>query len=160
MKLKIIAAVGLNNELGYNNDLIWHIEEDLRFFREKTINHTIVMGKNTYLSLPKLLPKRKHIVLANDEDIFPDEVLVYHNLEDFLNDYKNIDEDIFVIGGAMVYKEFIDYADELYLTEIEDTCPYATVYFPKFDKSLYTKEILCEHEHGDMKYKHVLYRRK
>lgn len=157
---KIIAAKGLNNELGYNNDLIWHLPEDLKFFKEVTSNHTIVMGENTFFSLPRLLPNRKHIVLSQSGKEFPDEVIVYNDFNKFLEDYKNKDEDIFVIGGGMIYKLFIDYADELYLTEIEDSFNEATVYFPEFDKDLFTKEILCEHDDNNIKYKHVLYRRK
>ena len=157
---KIIAAKGLNNELGYNNDLIWHLPEDLKFFKEVTSNHTIVMGENTFFSLPRLLPNRKHIVLSQSGKEFTDEVIVYNDFNKFLEDYKNKDEDIFVIGGGMIYKLFIDYADELYLTEIEDSFNEATVYFPKFDKNLFAKEILCEHDDNNIKYAHVLYRRK
>jgi len=157
---KIIAAIGKNNELGYNNDLIWHLPEDLKFFKEVTSNHTIVMGENTFFSLPRLLPNRKHIVLSLSGNKFPDEVIIYNDFNNFLDDYKNKDEDIFVIGGGMIYKLFIDYADELYLTEIEDSFNEATVYFPEFDEDLFTKEILCEHADNNIKYKHVLYRRK
>jgi len=157
---KIIAAIGKNNELGYNNDLIWHLPEDLKFFKEVTSNHTIVMGENTFFSLPRLLPNRKHIVLSLSGNKFPDELIIYNDFNNFLDDYKNKDEDIFVIGGGMIYKLFIDYADELYLTEIEDTSDVATVFFPKFDKDIFNKEILSEHVDNNIKYKHVLYRRK
>ena len=62
MKLSIIAAVGSNYELGYQNNLIWHLKGDMKFFKEKTIGHTIIMGRKTFESLPKLLPERKHII--------------------------------------------------------------------------------------------------
>ena len=67
VSIKIIAAIGKNNELGINNELIWHLKEDLKFFKEETMGHKIVMGYNTFLSLPKLLPGRTHIVLTHHE---------------------------------------------------------------------------------------------
>ncbi len=160
MKLKMIAAVGKNNELGKNNDLIWHLKEDLKFFRDITIGHTVVMGENTFLSLPKLLPNRKHIVLSKSDKTFPNEVVVFHDFNDFLNAYCNSNEEIFVIGGGMIYKLFIDYVDEIYLTEIDDEDKDATVYFPEFNKELFTKDLLCSHEDNGLNYNHVLYRRK
>ena len=93
---KIIAAVGLNNELGYNNDLIWHLPEDLKFFKEVTSNHTIIMGRNTFESLPKMLPNRKHIVLTS-RDGLPSEVEVYRELKQILERYKDTEEEIFII---------------------------------------------------------------
>ena len=79
--ITMIAAVGKNLELGKDNHLIWPIKEDLAFFREQTINRPIIMGMNTYLSLPRLLPKRKHIVLTRKKSILPSEVTVIHSLD-------------------------------------------------------------------------------
>ena len=159
MKLSMIAAIGKNNELGKNNDLLWHIPEDLKFFKKITINKTVIMGKNTFDSLPNLLPNRKHIVLAQCKSIFPKEVIVYKEFNKFLEDYKDSNEEMFVIGGGMIYKLFIDYVDKIYLTEIENEDKNATVYFPKFDKTNFSSEILSEHIYNEIKYKHVLYRR-
>ncbi len=160
MKLSMIAAVGKNNELGKNNGLIWHLKEDLKFFRDITSNSTVVMGLNTFYSLPKMLPNRKHIVFSIDDVSLPEEVTIYHNINDFLNDYKDYNEEIFVIGGGMIYKDFIDYVDKIYLTEINGSDNTATVYFPKFNKNDFYKEILSNNEENALKYKHVLYRRK
>ena len=134
--ISIIAAIGKNNELGKNNDLIWHLPNDLKFFKEQTINQTIVMGYNTFVSLGRVLPKRTHIVLSYEKVRLPDEVIQFNNLDD-LNDFIK-DKNVFIIGGASLYQQFIDKADRLYLTEINAKSD-ADVYFPQFDKSKYNK---------------------
>ena len=116
--LTIIAAIGKNNELGYKNDLIWHLPDDLKFFKEKTTGKTIVMGYNTFLSLPKLLPNRKHIVLSTDKLDIKD-VTSFTNLDELIKFIKEIDEEVFIIGGASIYKQFINLVDKMYLTEVE-----------------------------------------
>ncbi len=159
MSYSIIAAVGKNLELGKNNDLIWNIPEDLKFFRNVTNGHTIVMGRNTFDSLPKMLPNRKHIVLSSRDD-FPSEVEVYKNLQDLLLKYKDSDEEIFIIGGGSIYSLFLEYCDKLYLTEIDEEDKNASVYFPSFNKELYSCEVISSNEDNDIFYKHVLYSRK
>lgn len=155
--ISIIAAIGKNNELGLNNDLIWHLPNDLKFFKEKTLNQNIVMGYNTFVSLGRVLPSRKHIVLSFEKVRLPLEVIQFNNLED-LNNYIN-DKDVFIIGGASMYKQFIDKADRLYLTEIDDTHK-ADVYFPNFDKSLFDKKILGTNSDNGINYTFTLYERK
>ncbi len=157
VSIKIIAAIGQNNELGINNELIWHLKEDLKFFKEETTGHKIVMGYNTFLSLPRLLPNRTHIVLTHHE-IDNKEVVVFSNFEELLSYLKTVNEEIYIIGGSSIYKLFLNIADELILTEINDTKD-ADVYFPKFDKKKYHKEIMDEHKENDISYKHVRYRR-
>jgi len=160
MKISIIAAIGSNNELGRNNDLIWHLPNDLKFFKSVTSGHTILMGKNTFWSLPKVLPDRTNIVITHSDEKFPDEVVIYNSIESFLNDYRDKDEEVFIIGGASIYSQFIDKAENLYLTEIEASCPDASVYFPKFNKDDYDKSIIAENEDNGISYKHVLYKRR
>ena len=155
--ISIIAAIGKNNELGLNNDLIWHLPNDLKFFKEKTLNQNIVMGYNTFVSLGRVLPNRKHIVLSFEKVRLPLEVIQFNNLED-LNNYIK-DKDVFIIGGASMYKQFIDKADRLYLTEIDDTHK-ADVYFPNFDKSLFDKKILGTNSDNGINYTFTLYERK
>lgn len=162
MKLSMIACVGKNLELGKNNDLIWHLPNDLKYFKKVTDGHVVVMGKNTFKSLPKVLPNRKNIVLTfpDDEEILPDELEVFHGIEEFLESYKDYQDEVFIIGGASIYKQFLKYADNLYLTEVDMESDQADVYFPEFDKSLYNKEIVLENSDNNIKYKHVIYRRK
>lgn len=159
-KLIVIAAVGKNNELGKNNDLIWHIKGDMKFFKEQTTNHHVVMGRNTFLSLPKMLPNRTHLVLNDDDYKFPDDVIVLRSLDEFFDKAKEIDDDIYVIGGAFVYSQFVPLADEIILTEIDDECMDADVYFPKIDYSLYDKKIIEEHDDEVPSYKFVSYKKK
>ena len=158
MKLSIIAAIGQNNELGINNQLIWHLKKDMKFFKETTINHKIVMGRKTFESLPKLLVNREHIILTKQNINLPN-VKIFHDISSFLKAYESLDEEIFNIGGQSIYKELLEYADKLYLTEIEATSK-ADAYFPTFDKNDFEKEILSENEEDGIKYKHVLYKRR
>ena len=80
-KINLIAAIGANNELGYNNDLIWHLKEDMKFFRNTTSGHPIVMGRKTFESLPRLLPNRTHLVLSHQSILNP-EVKTFHSKDE------------------------------------------------------------------------------
>lgn len=158
MNLVIIAAVGKNNELGKDNRLIWHLPADLKFFKEKTMGKNIVMGRKTFESLPKILPNRHHIVITRGNIDNP-EVEVYHSIDDFLKNYNYKDE-TYVIGGASIYSSLIDYANSMYLTEINDVCLSADVYFPNFDRELWHSEVIGTNMENGVSYKHVLYRRR
>lgn len=159
MDINVIAAIGKNNELGKNNDLVWRLKGDMKFFRETTMGHPIVMGRKTFESLPKVLPGRKNIVISSNE-ILNDEIERYKSIKEFLLKYKEFNEDVFIIGGASIYKQFIDLASKLYLTEIDAVAKDADVYFPMFNKLEWNKEIISEKEENDIKYNHVLYKRK
>ena len=125
--LTMIAAIGKNNELGKDNDLIWHFKEDMKFFREQTIGKPIVMGRKTFESLPKLLPKRK-------KEGFPEEVLVINNKDNLLKWIDNYNGEVMVIGGATIYSQLLEYSNKLILTEIDACERNADVYFPLFNK--------------------------
>ena len=159
MDINIIAAIGRNNELGKKNDLIWRLKGDMKFFRETTMGHPVVMGKNTFDSLPRVLPGRKNIVLCPD-DVENSEIELYKSIRDFLIKYQGFDGDVFIIGGASIYRQFIDLATKMYLTEIDATDKDADVYFPDFDKDAWVREELCSKEEESINYKHVLYKRK
>lgn len=154
----IIAAIGKNRELGRDNKLLWSLKGDLKFFKEKTTNHTIIMGRRTFESLGRLLPNRKHIVISSSNN-FPEEVDVYNNIDDLLLHYKDTKEELFIIGGAKIYSEFINYATKMYLTLVDGEFN-ADVYFPMFDEDKWTKKVLCENEENGLKYKHILYEKK
>ena len=160
MRLSMIAAVGKNLELGKNNDLIWHLPNDLKFFKEITSGKTIVMGQNTFFSLPKMLPKRRHIVLTFTDEVYPEGVEIFKSIDDFMKQYKNKKEEIFIIGGASIYRQFIDKIDILYLTEIDAEDKNVDVYFPTFDKADFDCEIIGENSDNGITYKHVKYIRK
>ena len=154
----IIAAIGKNRELGRDNKLLWSLKGDLKFFKEKTTNHTIIMGRKTFESLGRLLPNRKHVVISSSNN-FPKEVDVYNNIESLLSHYKDTSEELFIIGGAKIYSEFIDYATKMYLTLVDGEFD-ADVYFPMFDENDWIKTVLSENEENGLKYKHVLYEKK
>ncbi len=127
--LSMIAAVGENLELGYQNQLLCHLPIDLKHFKEITSGHTVLMGDNTWFSLPKKpLPNRRNIVITLDDVAFPDCETV-HSIEDALDLVREKDEEAFVMGGATMYRLFLPYADKLYLTRIVSSFT-ADVFFP------------------------------
>lgn len=159
MNLSIIAAIGKNNELGKDNNLIWHLPNDLKFFKEQTLNKTIVMGYNTYLSLPRKLVNRQYIVITKKDRDLGDDIIVCHSIEEFLTVIKSREDEVFVIGGASLYNQLIDYCSKMYLTEI-DAMADADVYFPEFNHNDYISELIDEKIDNGIKYKHMIYRRK
>ena len=106
------------------------------------MNKKIIMGTNTFNSLPGLLLGRTHIVLSRRNLNLGRQVIIINNINDLLNYIKPLKEEFIVIGGAQIYKEMLPYSSKIILTEIELECN-ADVYFPEFDKSIYQKEILC-----------------
>ena len=157
--ITLIAAIGKNRELGKNNDLIWNLPEDLKFFKEQTVNKPIVLGKNTLDSLPKLLPNRLHLLLTHQDIKEQEQLKVFHTKVELLDYIKKLDEEIIIIGGGKIYKEFLPYATKMILTEIDEETK-ADIYFPEFKKDEWIRKELCHHEHNQIKYTHVEYKRK
>ncbi len=158
-KITMIAAIGKNNELGNDNKLLWHLPEDLKFFKAQTIGKKVILGRKTLESLKKLLPGRKHLVLTHNNLEESEWLQVFHNTDDLIEYLKGIDEEVMVIGGAKIYQEFLPYATKLIITEIEETAP-ADAYFPEIDKEDWQKEVLCTHSYNNIDYKHIIYTRK
>ncbi len=123
--MNIIAAADLNWGIGKDNQLLDHIPEDMKFFRETTSGKAVIMGKNTFLSFPnqKPLPKRLNIVLTHDKSFAPEGVVVCDSIEKAIEiakaDYT--DEDIFFIGGESVYNEAEKFCDTAYITKIDNS---------------------------------------
>lgn len=136
----LIAAVGKHGEIGRRGQLIFHLKEDMQFFKKTTTGHPVVMGRKTWDSLPGKLPNRKNLVISSREFIGPDQII--HNLDSFIKDHQNTPEEIFIIGGGAIYSAFLPYAKTLYLTEVDATDPSADTFFPNFDKSQYDKIIV------------------
>lgn len=155
--IKIIAAVGKNRELGKDNALMWELPGDMKFFRTQTSGHAVIMGRLTYESIGRPLPKRKNIVITRSRDLSIDGVTIVHSLEEALCECGG--EDAFVLGGVNIYAQAIKYADEIILTEIDMAYPEADVFFPEFDKSLYTKETVGSGCDGGVSYSHVVYKK-
>lgn len=118
--LSTIVAKSRNNSIGYDDKLLWHISEDLKRFKEITTNKTIIMGRKTFESLPKILPNRKHIILTRDKNfkVESDMVTVINNFNYVIDKYYDCDEEVFIIGGGEIYSLFLPYTKKLYLTRI------------------------------------------
>ena len=157
--ITMIAAVGKNKELGKDNKLLWHLPEDLKFFKEQTMGKPIIMGKKTLDSLPRLLPGRLHLVLTHQQLEETEQVKVFRDIDSLVEFIKKLDQEVMVIGGAQVYKQMLELSDKMILTEVEDETE-ADVYFPEFNKDEWNQELLCEHQHEDIHYKHLIYTRK
>ena len=157
--VSIIAAVGKNNELGLNNNLIWHLSGDMKFFKTMTTGKTVIMGRKCVESLPNILPNRKKIIMTRKPKEKGNGAIIINSIKDAIIYIENSDEDIFIIGGAKIYEEFLPYVQNIYLTEI-DAESLADVYFPNFDKNNFNKEILATNEEKGIKYQICLYRKK
>jgi dihydrofolate reductase len=129
----IIAAVAENNAIGKDNKIPWHIKEDFQHFKDLTTGHTIIMGKKTFLSLPKKpLPNRKNIVLTFEEDSFDyPNVIVRHSLKEAINEFS-LNDDLYIIGGASIYKQSIEYTTKLEITKVNQN-PEADTFFPEIN---------------------------
>lgn len=129
--LSIIVALGRNYEIGQNNQLLCHLPDDLKRFKTITSGHTVLMGENTYLSLPvRPLPNRKNIVLTLNKDTVYEGCEMAYSIEEAILMCKK-EEETFIIGGASVYKQFYPLCDKLYLTLIDAEFKNADAFFPK-----------------------------
>lgn len=131
METSIIVAIDENNAIGYKNNLLCHLPDDLKRFKKITTGNTIVMGKNTFLSLPKgALPNRKNIVLTSSDKCYKNCIMA-KSIKDAINHCQN-EEHVFFIGGASVYKESFQLVNNLFITQIHDKFP-ADTYFPSIN---------------------------
>ncbi len=143
--LAIIVAIAQHGAIGRKNQLLWHIPEDLKYFKETTIGHPVIMGWNTWLSLPKRpLPNRLNIILSFKHTC-PEGCKAFSNIPDCLAFVKQQDKTCFVIGGASIYAQLIDYCKQLYITWIDKECNDADAFFP-IDKICHFK-LINEKQH-------------
>jgi dihydrofolate reductase len=132
--ISIIVAIAENFAIGKNNDLLFHLPNDLKHFKEITSGHTIIMGRNTLLSLPKWpLPNRRHIVITDKKDDFFKGCETVFSIDEAIEKVKDEDE-AFIIGGGMIYRQFFPIAGKLYLTLVHKPFD-ADVWFPEIDYS-------------------------
>lgn len=160
--ITIIAAVANNNVLGKDNDLIWHIPADLKRFKRETSGHHIIMGRKTFESLGKPLPKRINVIISRNNNFeAPEGCILVHSLEEALEVAKD-DSSPFIIGGAQIYAEGIKFADKLDITHVYHDFE-GDVFFPEIDATIW-EEISREDFHADEEskynYSFVSYRRK
>lgn len=157
--ISIIACVGKNLELGKNNDLIWHLPNDLKYFKSVTSGKTVIMGRRTFDSLPGILPKRRNIILQLPNESKIDGVEIFNDIPSIIEAVKD-EEEAFIIGGASIYRQFLEYANKLYLTEVDEECKDPDVYFPKFDKRKYKKTIVGNNSDNGINYNFVIYEKR
>ena len=136
--LSIIVAISENYAIGKAGDLLCHLPNDLKHFKELTTGATVVMGKNTFFSLPRRpLPNRRNIVLTRDESFQYENTEVAHSIDHLLS-ILSADEKVFIIGGGEVYKQFMPLVDELQIKHIHHTCEDADTFFPDIDPSVWS----------------------
>ncbi len=134
--LSLIVAVASNNAIGKDNDLLWHISADLKRFKSLTTGHPVIMGKNTFLSLPKRpLPNRRNIVITHDASLAEQGAEVASTLQGAMRLVEG-EEESFVIGGAKVYEQMLSLVSRLYVTKVHRAFE-ADVFFPMIDESLF-----------------------
>jgi dihydrofolate reductase len=161
-KISIIVAIAENNAIGKENQLLWHISADLKRFKQITASHTVIMGKNTFLSLPKrpLVNRRNIVISDNPDDSFPGCEMAY-SIKEALGKCEAGQEN-FVIGGASVYRQFLPHAQKLYITRVHKSFD-ADTFFPEIQPGeweIIEMENSMNDQQNDFTYSFLTYERK
>ncbi len=157
--IAIVAAMAKNNAIGKDNQLLWHITEDMKFFKSLTQGGTIIMGRKTYESIGRPLPDRRNIVISRSFSFSDKRVEVFHSIEEAI-DAASSDEKVFIIGGGEVYRQSLCFADTLCITHINYQCE-ADTFFPSVnydewsvvDRIDYQRGVTFEHPFSFVTYK-------
>ena len=148
--LTLIAATSTNNALGKDNQLVWHLPDDFKRFKNLTSGHYIIMGRKTFESFPKPLPNRTHVIITRQKNYeVPEGCIVVPSLEKTIEVCPKNDE-VFIIGGGEIYKQFIDIADKVELTRVHTEVE-ADTFFPEIDSEKW-KVVFEEHHSKDEKH--------
>ena len=143
MIVTMVVAIGENNAIGKNNELLWCLPKDLRHFKTITSGHTVIMGRKTYESVGKPLPKRRNIIITRNTELTVDGAEVVHTIEDALELCKS-DEEVFIIGGAEIYKMAMKHTDKIFLTVVHESFE-ADAFFPEIDRNLWVETAAEKH---------------
>ena len=169
--ISIIAAIADNNAIGKNQQLLWHLPADMKHFKELTMGHAIIMGRKTFESIGRPLPKRCNIVISRSDSV-ADRVIVAHSLEEAFGlaagrqDTPALSETsdrCFVIGGGEIYRQAMELADRLYITEVHLVVDDADTFFPEISPEIWEEESRSERmtdEASGVEFEFVAYRRK
>lgn len=150
MKLQLIVAMDNERGIGKNNDLMWHLPADMKFFKETTVGHIVVMGRKNFDSIPERfrpLVGRENVVLTRNTDFTAPDCVVFHSLEACLKAYENeSDRIIFIIGGGQIYKQALalNCVDEMFITHV-DHCYGADTFFPEIDENSWDSSVVFSH---------------
>lgn len=145
MIVSLIVAIAENNGIGKDNDLLWHLPNDMKYFKEKTLNHHIITGRKNYISIPEKyrpLVNRTNIVLTRNTNFSEDGCVIKHNLRDAIDYAKsNNEEELFIIGGGQIYKEALEEGliDKMYITHVHQPFE-ADTFFPEIDNNIWNKK--------------------
>ena len=154
INLTLIAAAGEDNSIGKDNDLIWHLSDDLKRFKSLTNGHHIIMGRKTFESFPKPLPNRTHIVITrNNKYSVPEGVLVAQSLEEAILQIKD-DDQPFIIGGGEIYKQALSLVDKIELTRVHHNFEEADTFLPSIDETIW-KEVSRNTHDADDRHKYA-----
>ena len=160
--ISIIVAVSEDWGIGKNNELLWHISEDLKRFKRLTSGNTVIMGKRTWESLPRRpLPGRKNIVLTDDKTETIENAVTAYSIEDSLSKCER-SEEIFIMGGGSIYRQFMPFADRLYITHVHKKAP-ADIFFPEIDLKVWKireKEVFKTDDEESIPYTYTIYEKK
>lgn len=146
MTLSIIVATSLNHAIGKDNQLLWHLPADLKFFKTTTMGCPVVMGRKTFQSIGRTLPGRKNVIITRDKNFNSNnqfDITVVSSLDEALVKLHS-DNEVFIIGGGEIYKQSIDLVDNIYLTLV-NTVIDADVYFPEVDSTQF--QLVWEEKH-------------
>lgn len=152
MKIALIVAMARNRVIGHKNTLPWHLPADLLHFKQLTMGHAIIMGRKTFESIGKALPGRQNIVISRNAHFAATEVTTASSLEHALQQVAHKDANIFIIGGAEIYKMALPIADRLYITEV-DAAPTGDTFFPELDSDQWS-EVRRDSHRADEKNQH------
>lgn len=160
--LSIIVAKAKNNVIGKDNQLIWNLPEDLKRFKDITTGHTIIMGRKTFESLGRVLPNRKHIVFSQNPDfqVNDENVEIVHSMLQ-IQQYIESEEEVFVIGGAMIYGLLMPHVTKMYITQINENFE-GNIIFPKFDTEkweIIDREVGIKDENNKFDYEYITYKK-
>lgn len=161
--IHLIVAKSENNVIGHNNQLIWHLPNDLKHFKEITTGHPIIMGRKTFESIGRALPNRKNIVITRNKDYKIEDVEIAYSLEEAIGKAKKTDENIFIIGGGKIYEQAMIFADILEITEVHEQFEGDT-FFPEIDPKVwreksrinYKKDQKNKFDHSFVRYERIL----
>lgn len=160
MSVSLIAAMAQNRVIGKGNELPWSIPEDLKFFKEMTLGKTVIMGRKTYESMGRPLPKRMNIVLSRSEALNIEGVTHFQDLKQAIHWAESTSEqpEVMIIGGQQIYELAIPLADRIYLTIIEKDFE-GDASFPTFDESLFERQLIRHSQLEDLHFSFFVYER-
>ena len=133
--ITLIAAAAQNNALGKDNDLLWHLPDDFKRFKQLTTGHYIVMGRKTFESFPKPLPNRTHVIITRQNDYLVEGCMVVNSLNEAIKKSPK-NEEVFIIGGGEIYNQSIEIADKIELTRVHESFE-ADAFFPEIDLNVW-----------------------